>query len=68
MSRFTSFAKDFGYQMTKIVRSGHDCTGASHARSPCNFRHQTDIAIPVFREMSKNVVFARYHFCSRLQR
>ena len=49
-------------------RSGHDCTGASSARNPYYFRPQTDIAIPVFREMSEDVVFTRYHFCSRLQR
>ena len=29
---------------------------------------RTDIAIPVLREVSKNVLFTRYHFCSRLQK
>ena len=36
----------------QIFRSGHDCTSASSARSPCNFG---DVAISVLRELSKNV-------------
>ena len=52
----------------EIFRSGHDGTGASSARNPRNLGSQTDIAIPVFREVSKNVVFTRYQFGSRLQK
>ena len=39
--------------ITKIFRSGHDCTSASSARSPCNFDSQVDIAISVHREVKK---------------
>ena len=52
----------------KIFRSGHDGTGASSARSPHYVRPQTDIAIPVFREVRKDIMLTStgYHFCSRL--
>ena len=39
-------------EITTLFRFGHDCTSASSARSPCNFRPQTDITISVFREVS----------------
>ena len=71
VSRFTSFTKDFVVRsslISKMFRSGHDRSSAFSARSPRYFRPQTDMATPVFREMSKNVLFTRYHFCSRLQR
>ena len=32
-------------QVTKMFRSGHDCTSTSSARSPCYFRLQADIKI-----------------------
>ena len=71
LSRFTFLTEDLvirSWLITKMFRSGHDCTGASSARSPCDCHPQTEIAIPVFREVSKNVLFTRYHFCSRLQK
>ena len=37
VSRFTSFAKNFvihSDEVTKMSRSGHDCTSTSSARSP----------------------------------
>ena len=65
VSRFTSFSKDFVVRsslISKMFRSGHDRSSAFSARSPRYFRPQTDMATPVFREMSKNVLFTRYHF------
>ena len=44
------------------------CTSTSSARSPCNLGSQTDVAISVLREASKNAVPTWYHLCSRLQR
>ena len=53
--RFTSFTKDFvirSYEITKIFRSGRDCTGASSTRSP--------LAISVLGEVNKDAVLSRY--------
>ena len=66
-----SFSENFvirSYQITKIFRSGHDCTSTSSARSPRYFCLQADIAIWVFREVSVDTVLARarFHLCSRL--
>ena len=44
------------YEITKNFRSGHDCTGASSARSPCHFGFQADLAISVLREVNKDAV------------
>ena len=68
VSRSTSFTENFViccYQITKISRSGHDCTSAPSARSPRNFVSQAD-TISVLPEVSKDTMLSRYHFCSRL--
>ena len=56
------------YQVTKMFRSGHDCTSTSSDRSPRYFRPQADITIWVLRKVRIFTVLtrARYHFCSRL--
>ena len=56
-----------GYQVTRMFRSGHDCTSTSSARSHRYFL-QADIAIWVLREVRVDTVLARarFHFCSRL--
>ena len=69
VSRFTSFTENFVircYWITIIFRYGNDCTSASLARSLCKLGSQTDIAVSVLREESKNAVLNWYHFCSRL--
>ena len=69
LSRFTSLTQNFvirGYQITKNFRSGHDWTRAYSARSPHNFGSQADIATSALREVSKDAMLTRYHFCSRL--
>ena len=48
---------------SSFFRSGHGCTSESSARSPRKFRPQTDVAIVVFREMSKDVVCTWNDFC-----
>ena len=55
-------------QVTKMFRSGHDCTNTSSARSPYYFRLQADITIWVLREVSADTMLTqtRHHFCSRL--
>ena len=45
-----------------MLRSGLDCTGASSARSLCDFDSQADIAISVFREVSEDAMRTGYHF------
>ena len=47
------------YQVTKIVSSRYGSAIASSARGPCNFGPFTDLAISVFREISRNTVFAQ---------
>ena len=37
--RFTFFTCNFGDQITEIFRSGHDCVGASSARTPWTHFH-----------------------------
>ena len=44
--------------------SWHYCTDAFSARSPCNLGSQAVVAISVLREVSKDTMLARYHFCS----
>ena len=54
VSRFTYCTKDFVIccnQITKIFRSGHDCTSAFSERSPCNSGSQADVAFSVLREV-----------------
>ena len=54
VTRFTSFTENFvirRYQVTKIFRSGHDCTSTSSARSPRHFRLLADLAIWVLRNV-----------------
>ena len=67
-SKELSLASSFLFPAKLSFYIGRIVSSASSARSPRYLRPQTDIAIPVFREMSKDVVFTRYHFCSRLQR
>ena len=67
----TSFTENFVFrsdQITKIFRSGHDCTSMSPARIPCHFRLQGDITIWVLRKLLADTMLARtrFHFCSRL--
>ena len=54
VTRFTFFTENFvicSYQVTKIFRSGHDCTSSSSARRPRYFCLQSDIAIWVLRKL-----------------
>ena len=53
--------------LTKIVRSGHDCTSKSSARSP-RYCLRVDIAIWVLRKVRVDTMLTRtrFHFCSRL--
>ena len=44
------------YQVTKIFSTRYSSTVASSAWGPCNFGPFTDLAISVFREMSRNTV------------
>ena len=69
--RFTFFTENFVIrcdQVTKMFRSGHDCTSTSSARSPVIF---------VFKQLSEFGSFGKcvytlllirnqFHFCSRL--
>ena len=69
VSRFNFYTKNFvirSNQVTKIFRSGHDCTSTSSARSPCYFRLQADITIWVLRKVRVDTVLTRtcFHFCS----
>ena len=69
--RFTFFTENLVIrcdQVTKMFRSGHDCTSTSSARSPCYFRLQADITSWVLRKMRIYTVLTRtrFHFCSRL--
>ena len=60
MSRLTSFAKDFvigSYQIKKIYPLWARLYRCVFCKKPSLIRLQTDIAISVFRKMSKNVVF-----------
>ena len=60
VSRLTSFTQDFvirSYQVTKNVRSGHDCTRTSSARSPCYFRLQADVTIWVLRKVCRHYAY-----------
>ena len=52
--RFTFFTENCVIrcnQVTKMFRSGHDCTSTSSAKSPCYFRRQADITIWVLRKV-----------------
>ena len=69
--RLTVFTKNLlicSNQVTKMFRSGRDCTSTSSARSPCDFRLQADITIWVLRTVLLYTVLTRtqFHFCSRL--
>ena len=71
VARFTFFTENLvisSYQVTKIFRSGHDCTSTSSARGPCYFRLQADITISVLRKVRMCIVLTRtgFHVCSRL--
>ena len=71
VSRFTFFAENSVIrcnQVSKMFRSGHECTSTSSARSPCYFRLHADIAIWVLRKVRMCAVLTRtrFHFCSRL--
>ena len=57
--RFTFFTENFVIrcdQVTKIFRSGHDCTSTSSARSPRYFHLRADIAIWVLRKVRVDTV------------
>ena len=69
--RFTFFTQNFLFccdQITKIFRSGHDCTSTSSAWTPCCFLVHADITIWVLRKMRIYTVLTRtrFHFHSRL--
>ena len=56
VSRFTSFTKNFVngcVQSTNNFCTKHDSANTSSARSPCYFSPVPDLAISVFREVSK---------------
>ena len=70
VSRFTTFTENFvirGNENTRNFRLWDRPYRCVFCKKICNFLPQTYIAIPVFREVNKQVVFTRYHFCSRLQ-
>ena len=55
--RFTFFTENFVNrcnQVTKMFRSGHDCTSTSSARSPFHFRPQADVTISVRKSCSQS--------------
>ena len=63
--RLTVFTKNLlicSNQVTKMFRSGHDCTSTSSARSPCYFRLQADITIWVLRTVLLHTVLTRTQF------
>ena len=67
VSRFTSFTEDLVIccnQITKICCTRYDSANTSSARGPCDFGPLADLAISVFREVTINTVFVRYHFFS----
>ena len=60
--RFTFLTKNFVIrcdQVTKMFRSGHDCTSTSSARSPCYFRLQANITMWVLRKVRLFTVLTR---------
>ena len=71
VSRFTIVTEDLVIccnQITKIFCTKYCSAIASSARSSCNFSPLTDLAIPVFREVSFNTVFApNLHFSQTLK-
>ena len=57
--RFAFFTRIFVFrcdQVSKMIRSGHDCASTSSARSPCNFSSQADVTTTVLREVRKDTV------------
>ena len=67
VSRFTTFTENFVIcccQVTKIFCTKYGFASASSPQGPCDFAPFTDLAISVSREVSKNVMSTRYHFCS----
>ena len=62
VSRFAVFTENFVigcYQVTKIFCTKYGSAIASSARGPCDSGPLTDLAISIFREMSKNTVFTQ---------
>ena len=68
VSRFSIFTENFVmccYPVTKIFCTKYDSANASSAPCPSNFGPFTDLAISVFREVSKNTVFTQIHTSRR---
>ena len=72
VSRFTTFTENIVIccnQVTKIFCTRYGSANASSARDPYDFGRLADLAISVFREVSKNTVFTQIRTSSRrLQR
>ena len=68
VSRFAIVTEDLViccYQFTKFFSTRHGFAIASSAVGPCNFGPFTDLAISVFREVSKNTVLTQIHTSNR---
>ena len=71
VSIFTTFTENFVIccnQITKIFRTRYGSANTSSARSPCDFGPLADLAISVFREVSKNTVLTQIHTSMRPMR
>ena len=69
VSRFTTFTENFlicCYQITKIFSTKYGSANAASAQSSCNFGPLTDLAISVFRDMSRNTVFTQIYTSHKL--
>ena len=62
--RFTLFTENFVIrcdQVTKMFRSGHDCTSTPSAIGPRYFRLQADVTILVLRKVCDNTLCSPEH-------